>query len=99
MSKLKILTKKNKRAAIFWTGTLLLITGAALWLYTGSVIQNHEQLLKNPDLTSEERWRYEGSLQWWRTAKTATYDPLSIVLITIGVVAIEYTFLHAIYMG
>jgi len=96
MSKLKTPTKRKRLTAIFGTGAILLITGISLWLYTNSVIQTHEQLLSNTNLTLEEKWRYEGSLQWWKTARITTYDPIAVTLITIGLVAILYTILYAI---
>jgi len=77
-------------------GILLLIIGISLWLYTDSVIRGHEQLLDNPNLTPQQKWDYEGSYQWWKTAKKTTYDPLTIILITIGLIAIEYTIIYII---
>jgi len=77
-------------------GILLLTIGIGLWLYTDSVTRGLEQLLNNPNLTEQQRWAYEGSLQWWKTAKKTTYDPISIILVTIGLVAIEYTIIYII---
>jgi len=88
--------RKNLLKIITAIGTLLLITGITLWLYTNSIIQGHEQLLNNPNLTQQQRWTYEGSLQWWKTAKTTTYNPLSIILISLGLCAIEYTIIYLI---
>jgi hypothetical protein len=97
MSNPKITQKrKNPLKIITAIGALLLITGISLWLYTNSIIQGHEQLLNNPNLTQQQRWNHEGSLQWWKTAKTTTYDPLSIILITLGLCAIEYTIIHTV---
>lgn len=96
MSKLKNLIKRNQFKATIGTGVLLLIMGIGLWLYANSVIQGHEQLLNNPDLTPEETWRYEGSLQWWRIAYTTTFHPLAVILITIGLNALLCPILWAI---
>ena len=90
------LKRKHLLIAITSIGALLLITAISLWLYTDSIIQGHEQLLNNPNLTQQQRWAYEGSLQWWKTAKTTTYNPLSIILITIGLCAIEFAIIYAI---
>lgn len=88
--------RKNSLRIITAIGALLLIIGISLWLYTSSIIQGHEQLLNNPNLTQEQRWNYEGSLQWWKTAKATTYDPLSIILISLGLCAIEYTIIYLV---
>lgn len=90
------LMKRNKLTAIFLTGTILLIIGVALWLYTNSVIQGHEQLLNNPNITQQEKWNYEGSLEWWKMAKITTYDPIAVILITAGLIALLYVTLWAI---
>ena len=88
--------KRNKLTVIFLTGAILLIIGVALWLYTNSVIQGHEQLLNNPNITQQEKWNYEGSLEWWKMAKITTYDPIAVILITAGLIALLYVTLWAI---
>ena len=90
------LMKRNKLTVIFLTGAILLIIGVALWLYTNSVIQGHEQLLNNPNITQQEKWNYEGSLEWWKMAKITTYDPIAVILITAGLIALLYVTLWAI---
>jgi len=90
------LMKRNKLTVIFLTGAILLIIGVALWLYTNSVIQGHEQLLNNPNLTQQEKWNYEGSLEWWKMAKITLYDPIAVILITAGLVALLYVTLWTI---
>jgi hypothetical protein len=77
-------------------GIILLTIGVGLWLYTESVVRGHEQLLNDPKLTQEQRWECEGSLQWWRIAKKTLYDPLAIILVTIGFCAIEYVIIYLI---
>jgi len=86
---------KRKRVVIL-AGGLFIVIGMTLWLFTDFVIQSHEQILNDPNLIQEEKWRWEGSLQWWTTAKYGTCHPTSIILITIGVCAIELTLLHAV---
>jgi len=96
MSKLKVFIKRNKIAASFWIGAILILTGIGISVYVDSVIKSHEEKLFLWNLTQEERLRYEGSLEWWRMAKITTYDPLSIILIAVGLVVITYSFLLAI---
>jgi len=88
--------KRNKLTVIFLTGAILLIIGVALWLYTNSVIQGHEQLLNNPNITQQEKWNYEGSLERWKMAKITLYDPIAVILITAGLVALLYVTLWTI---
>lgn len=88
------LKRKGALKAITLIGALLLIIGIGLWLYTDSVIKGHEQILKDKSLTQEQIWGWEGSLQWWRAAKITTYDPLSIILITIGLCVLEYVIIY-----
>jgi len=88
MSKSKFIT------TIFFLGIILLIMGFWLWTYTNVMILYNEQQLNNPTLTQEEKWRYEGSLEWWKTVRVTTYDPMAITLITIGLIAILYSRAH-----
>jgi hypothetical protein len=86
--------RKNTPTIIASAGIILLTIGISLWLYTDFVIRGHEQLLNNTELTQEERWKIEGSLQWWITAKETRYEPLTIILVTIGLCAIEYAIIY-----
>jgi len=88
--------KRNTLTLIFLLGAILLLTGVFLWLYTNSIIQANQQTLQNPNLTQQERWAYEGSLQWWTINKITTYDPIAVILITTGLVALLYVTLWAI---
>ena len=88
------LTKKQN--FLFLLGAILLLTGVTLWLYTNSVIQAHQQTLQNPNLTQQERWALEGSLQWWAAAKITLYDPIAVILTTIGLITLLYLTLYTI---
>jgi len=81
---LKNLKKINRSRLTILTATLLLIAGLSIWLYATSAIQGHTQLLNSPNLTQEEIWSYEGSLQWWRTTYATTILPLTAIMITAG---------------
>jgi hypothetical protein len=37
---------------------------------------------------------YEGALQWWRDAKRTLFDPISMILITVGVCVLEYALIY-----
>jgi len=88
--------KRNKLTAIFLTGAILLLTGTTLWPYTNSVIQAHQQTLQNPNINQQQKWQTEGSLEWWQLAKITTYDPIAVILITAGLIALLYVTLWAI---
>jgi len=84
MNKTKTLIKKNKIAITFWLGTILITTGITLWLYTDHTIKTHQQILQDPNLTQQEKWKYQGSLEWWKKAALTTYYPTATALITLG---------------
>jgi hypothetical protein len=95
MSNPKTPTKKRSTIkAIALVGVLLLIAGIGLWLYTDSVIKGLEQMLSDPNLTQNQRDRFEGSLAWWRDTKVHGYGILSIVLVAIGLCALEYSIIY-----
>jgi hypothetical protein len=96
MSKLKVFIQKNKTAASFWIGAILILTGIGLSIYVDSVIKSQEEKLFFSDLTQQERWDLEGSYQWWRMARITIYDPTSIMLIAVGLVVLTHSFLSAV---
>lgn len=85
---LKKLKKTNRHQLTILTAVLLLIVGFSIWLYASSVIQGQTQLLNSSNLTQEEIWSYEGSLQWWRTINATTITPLATIMITVGFVSL-----------
>lgn len=88
--------RKYLQKVVALIGIVFLTMGVGLWVYTESVVRGHEQLLNDPNLTQEQRWECEGSLLWWRTAKRTLYDPLAIILVTIGFCAVEYVIIYLI---
>jgi len=62
--------------------------GAGLWLYTSSIVQGHEQMLNHQNLNQQDKWRYEGSLEWWRKTSMTLYYPMAEILIAIRLAAI-----------
>jgi len=62
--------------------------GFCIWLFATSVIQGHIQLLNESNLTQEEIWTHEGSLQWWRYTQTTSITPLVTIMITIGFISL-----------
>ena len=97
-SGLRVFIQRNKIATSFWIGAILILTGIGLSVYVDSVIKSHQEKLFSPfsNLTQQEKWDLEGALEWWRMARITTYNPLSIMLIAAGFVALIYSFLLAI---
>ena len=97
MSQLKIFVQRNKMAASFWIGAILILAGIIISVYVDSVIKTHEEKLFFWDLPEgPEKWAIEGSWEWWRMAKITIYDPMSIILIAVGLIALIYSFFLAI---
>jgi len=96
MPKIKLLTKPNKTSITFWTGATLTLIGITISIYTTTIIKIHEEKLFFWNLTQQEKWALEGSLQWWRMAKITLYDPASLTLIALGLTTIVYALILAI---
>jgi hypothetical protein len=103
MSKLKVFIRRNRIAAFFWIGAILILIGIGLSVYTDSAIKNLEEKLFSPfwkferaSLTPQQIWDLEGSYEWWRMRRIDTFDPVSLILIGIGLVVLTYSFLSAI---
>ncbi|MCW4014931.1 MAG: hypothetical protein NWF06_01030 [Candidatus Bathyarchaeota archaeon] len=84
MPKLNSLLKANKFRLVAIIGVILLITGISLLGYSISAIQEREQMLANTELSLEELWHYEGSLNWWKNAYDTLFLPLTAVFISLG---------------
>jgi hypothetical protein len=78
----------NKHQLTVLAAVLLLIVGFGIWLYASSIIQGQTQLLNSSNLTQEETWSYQGSLQWWKTTMATTITPLATIMITVGFVGL-----------
>jgi hypothetical protein len=97
MSKLKVFIQRNKIAASFWIGAILILTGIGLSVYVDSVIKSlEEKRFFSDDLTQQEIWDLEGSYEWWRMARITAYDPASVMLIAVGLVVLTHSFLSAV---
>jgi len=88
-SKARFLFARNRFGAFFWAGVALLVLGVGIFWYANSVVQAEELLLQG-NLTVIERDRISGSLAWWRIALITVYNPMSLVLIIVGIFCILY---------
>lgn len=73
----------------FLIGSIFIILGVATWGYGHYVTATLENSL-NANMTHEEKWIISGSLQWWKIAQITVLNPLSVVLICIGIIFIVY---------
>lgn len=88
MQILKTLKKTNRIKLSILAAIFLMVAGFSFWLYTTSVIQNQTQILNSSNLTQEEIWSYEGSLQWWQTTNNTTVTPITTIMITAGLASL-----------
>ncbi len=67
------------------------LIGPSLWVFTGLNIMARGQTLSGANLSVEERWQVEGSLQWWRDLNTRFSYPLAAVLFVAGLITVLAT--------
>lgn len=78
--------KINRLKLVTVAGFLLLLVGVSIYGYSHFMIQNLEQLLSSSDLTPEEFWDYEGSVNWWIVSSNVFFFPLAAVFVILGVI-------------
>jgi hypothetical protein len=83
MAKLKNLFAGNRFRVSALLGIVFLVIGISLLGYSISAIPS-EQVPNSADLTLEQMWHYDGSLQWWRNAWVTLFLPLTAVFVTLG---------------
>jgi hypothetical protein len=88
MTKLRGVVKSNRFRVAAVMGVMFIVIGVSLFGYSLYAIQERKQLLNSADLTSDEMWRYEGSLLWWRNAYVTVFLPLTAVFVALGVVGL-----------
>ena len=74
-------------------GIVFTVAGVGLWIFTGFNILMREQTLGDANLSLEERWSIEGSLQWWRDSSARLLYPLAAVLFFAGLAVMLSTLL------
>lgn len=88
MNALKSLVNRNSFRATAVIGALFLVFAASIFAYSSYAIQEREQMLSTAELTAEDMWRVEGSLQWWRSTYATVFLPLSVILAAFGAVGL-----------
>lgn len=76
---------------IFVIGIAFGLISPSLWFFTGLNMMAREQALSGANLSVEERWQVEGSLQWWRDLNTRFSYPFAAVLFIAGLTTVLTT--------
>lgn len=87
----------KKFTFLFLAGAAFLVIGLVFVWYPPSVIGGLEEQLRQAGLTQNEQDRLQGSLNWWKWAQVTTYQPLSNVLVAIGLVVIGFSVAHSFF--
>jgi hypothetical protein len=72
---------------VYFVGIALIISGQSVYGYAEQRLSELEAKL-SPDVSVYDYGMVKGSLDWWRPALISIYAPLSIYLITAGIVTL-----------
>ncbi len=81
---------------IFTIGSAILVAGFVPFLYCKSAIGGLQYKLSTSNPSQEEQWAILGAMQWWLNELNTIYLPISVVLITTGLLILIYS---AIYLS
>ena len=84
-------------AVIFALGILLISVATAIPLYAQSVISQLQSNLDGGQLSQQGTWDQQGSLRWWKLSFMLTYQPISSVLNTAGLLTIILSVLYGVF--
>ena len=82
---------------IYFVGTALIIAGQSVYRYANQTISDLEAKLSQPELSQNEYWDIDGSLDWWRPALVSTFGPISIYLIAAGIAVLAFLTAYAAF--
>jgi hypothetical protein len=82
------LTENSLILIILALGATLVVAGETLYWYVNSTISSLNMKLLQADLSTSNRDAFQGSLNWWQTQKTSTYEPISLFIIIAGIVTV-----------
>jgi len=72
---------------------VIMIVGFLFWFISFLSVMNNQQILSDSNILTGDFYRYEGALQWWRSAYQTVFLPLSVGLIGFGLVILIYVLL------
>ena len=82
---------------LFSVGTIILIASLICSYYPNSVIAGLEGNLSNSALSQEDRWMYQGSLDWWHIERLTVYQPVSYLLTVSAILIIVYAIMSVVF--
>ena len=90
---------KNGRRFKLWfaIGAVILVVGFVLQWYPASVVGGLEERMSESDLSLDEFSKLEGARNSWRVWQITTFQPVSNVLIAVGIILLVYSVTHRIF--
>jgi predicted ribosome quality control (RQC) complex YloA/Tae2 family protein len=82
---------------IFVVGIILISFAAAIPLYPQSVISELQNNLSSGALSQFETYAQQGSLTWWNLAQKNTYEPLSSIFNSAGLLMLVLSVIYACF--
>lgn len=82
---------------LFSIGATILILGLVLQWYPTSVIEGLKETLKEGNLSEDERSKLQGALNSWKVHNITTFQPLSSILLAVGIIIIVYAIISKIF--
>ena len=74
-----------------------MIIRLVLQWYPNSVISGLEERLKQQNLSQDERNKLQGALNSWRIWQITTFQPLSSILLAVGIIIIAYSIISTAF--
>ena len=87
----------NRFKILFAVGAIILIVGLVLQWYPQSVISGLEERLNDTGLQIDEQSKLQGSLNSWKVWQITTFQPLSSILLAVGIIVLVYSIVSGIF--
>lgn len=79
----------NQLQLIALFGLLMLVIGTGMFGYSLNLLTENEQTLNSTDLTLDQLWNFESSINWWKNVCVTLILPLTSVFILIAGVTLS----------
>jgi hypothetical protein len=87
----------NRFKILFAIGTAILIAGLIVNWYPTSIINGMKERLKQTDVSTDERDKLEGALASWDIWQITLFQPLSSLLLAVGIITMVYSVIYGIF--
>jgi hypothetical protein len=81
----------------FAIGAAIPVIGLVLQWYPNSVIGGIQQTLSQGGLSADETNKLQGSLDSWKVWQITTFQPLSSILIAVGIIILVYSIIASVF--